>query len=72
MAKAVHVTMSEDTLEFCRDALIRQIVATYDEPAICDHGCRHEIAFLNACARDLGVDFGKVIREEVPSVRKKE
>ena len=59
------VRMSDDTLEFCKDALIRQIEATYDEPGICDRGCRNELAFLTACARDLGVDFVLVVSKHV-------
>jgi hypothetical protein len=60
------VEMTSATLEFCRDALIRQIEATYDEPAICDLGVAHELAFLRSCAHDLGVDFDKVVQESVP------
>ena len=58
------VLLSQATLEFCRDALIKQIEATYDESAICDQGVKHGI--LRACAIDLGVDFDKVISTSVP------
>ena len=60
------VKMRPTTLEFCRDALTRQIEATYDEPTICDQGVAHEIAFLRLCASDLGVDFDRIVSESVP------
>jgi len=51
--------MRQAALEFCRDAVSRQIEATHDEPDICDQGVAHEIAFLRSCASDLGIDFGR-------------
>jgi hypothetical protein len=66
MAEKTQVTLSEGTLEFCRDMLIRQIEATYDEPSICDHGCQYELKFLGVCARELGVDFAQIIANNVP------
>jgi len=62
----LNVTMCPTTLEFCRDALARQVEATYDDPGICDRGVAHEIAFLRLCASDLGVDFDGIVSESVP------
>ncbi len=61
------IKMTSGTLEFCRDALIRQIEATYDEPAICDRGVAFELQFLRTCAGDLGLDFDRIVAEEVPA-----
>jgi hypothetical protein len=65
--KTQKVEMTSDTLEFCRDALIRQIEATYDEPAICDRGVAFELQFLRSCACDLGLDFDQIVAKEVPA-----
>lgn len=68
MAKeTTQVTMSAETLEFCQDALARQIEATYDEPGICDRGVAFELRFLRAAAVDLGVDFDAIVAKDVPA-----
>lgn len=68
MAKeTTQITMSAETLEFCRDALVRQIEATYDEPAICDRGVAFELRFLRAAAVDLGLDFDEIVAKDVPA-----
>ncbi len=61
------VTLSAETLEFCRDSVARQIEATYDEPAICDQGVAHELRFLRTAAEELGVDFDQVVAKDVPA-----
>jgi len=57
------IEMRQAALEFCRDAVSRQIEATHDEPDICDQGVAHEIAFLRSCASNLGTDLDGIVSE---------